>query len=106
MTTVIIYNSKRTGVGVTSHIEYSGKSDIAHGVAATLNLKLIDIRLGQCDPTDLNGFPAKSADGKNSTYLPMDTFPLEGADIPTGFDGWLIMYDELPGASKAVQDAA
>lgn len=83
-----------------------GKSDIAHGVAATLNLKLIDIRLGQCDPTDLNGFPAKSADGKNSTYLPMDTFPLEGADIPTGFDGWLIMYDELPGASKAVQDAA
>lgn len=35
-----------------------GKSDIAHGVAATLNLKLIDIRLGQCDPTDLKKLAA------------------------------------------------
>lgn len=36
----------------------------------------------------------------------MDTFPLEGATIPAGYDGWLIMYDELPGATRAVQDAA
>lgn len=83
-----------------------GKSDLLHAVAEHLNLKVIDIRLGQCDPTDMNGFPAKSACGKYSTYLPMDTFPLEDEPLPAGKDGWLILFDELPGAMKAVQDAA
>lgn len=31
-----------------------GKSDIARKVADHFNLKLIDFRLAQCDPTDLN----------------------------------------------------
>lgn len=35
-----------------------GKSDIARMVAKHMNLKLIDIRLGQCDPTDLKKMAA------------------------------------------------
>ena len=31
-----------------------GKSDLVRQVAATYGLKLIDVRLAQCDPTDLN----------------------------------------------------
>lgn len=31
-----------------------GKSSIGHQIAAEYDLKLIDMRLSQCDPTDLN----------------------------------------------------
>jgi adenylate kinase family enzyme len=31
-----------------------GKSDIANGIADDFNLQLIDLRLSQCDQTDLN----------------------------------------------------
>lgn len=86
-----------------------GKSDIVHKIAKDFNLKLIDIRLSQCDPTDLNGFPAIV--GNKATYTPMDTFPLEGDPLPMGEDGipmngWLIFFDELTSAAPAVQAAA
>ena len=32
----------------------AGKSALIHSVAKHYNLKLIDVRLSQCDPTDLN----------------------------------------------------
>ena len=32
----------------------TGKSQIVHQIAENYNLQLIDIRLSQCDPTDLN----------------------------------------------------
>ena len=31
-----------------------GKSSIVHQIAKQYNLKVIDLRLSQCDPTDLN----------------------------------------------------
>lgn len=31
-----------------------GKSDIVHNIANNYNLELVDIRLSQCDPSDLN----------------------------------------------------
>ena len=34
-----------------------GKSDIVKAIAAAGKMEVIDIRLSQCDPTDLNGFP-------------------------------------------------
>lgn len=81
-----------------------GKSQMAQAVADKFNLKLIDIRLAQCDPTDLNGFP-QIENGKAS-YIPMDTFPLEGDHIPDGYSGWLLLFDELTSAVKATQAAA
>ncbi len=31
-----------------------GKSNIASQVAKSMNLKMVDVRLSQCDPADLN----------------------------------------------------
>ena len=81
-----------------------GKSAIVKGIAKTYGLKVIDLRLSQCDPTDLMGFP--SIQGTRAGYLPMETFPLEGDPIPEGYNGWLLFLDEFNSASTAVQAAA
>lgn len=82
-----------------------GKSDLVRHLAETAKLKVIDIRLSQCDVTDLNGFP--KLDGARASYLPMDIFPLEGdkpeAEYP---NGWLLFLDELNSAPRALQASA
>lgn len=80
-----------------------GKSAIVKDIAKTYGLKVIDLRLSQCDPTDLMGFP--SIQGTRAGYLPMETFPLEGDPIPEGYNGWLLFLDEFTSASTAVQAA-
>jgi hypothetical protein len=81
-----------------------GKSAIVHEVAKQYNLKVIDLRLSQCDPTDLMGFP--NILGSRAGYVPMDTFPIEGDRLPDGYDGWLLFLDEANGAPLAVQAAS
>lgn len=81
-----------------------GKSDVVKQVAKEYNLKVIDVRLAQCDPTDLSGLPT-FVNGR-ATYMPMDTFPLEGDEVPEGYDGWLLFLDELTSANRAVQAAS
>lgn len=81
-----------------------GKSNIVHQIAAEYGLKVIDMRLAQCDPTDLLGFP--TVNGSKASYVPMDTFPVEGDSIPQGYKGWLIFLDEMNSAPMAVQAAA
>ena len=83
-----------------------GKSQIVHQIAEAHGLKLVDMRLSQCDPTDLAGFPQIDAARGKAGYLPMDTFPLEGEAPPTGYNGWLLFFDEANSAPKAVQAAA
>lgn len=80
-----------------------GKSSVAYIIAEHYNLKVIDLRLTQCDPTDLLGFP--NILGKKAGYVPMETFPLEGDPIPEGYSGWLLFLDELSSASLTVQAA-
>jgi hypothetical protein len=82
-----------------------GKSAMLHSVAEELNLKVIDLRLAQCDPTDLLGFPGVDEKTGKATYRPMDTFPLQGDTVPEGYDGWLLLLDEMNGADKDVQKA-
>lgn len=81
-----------------------GKSDVVREIANKYKLKVIDIRLSQCDPTDLSGLP--KLDGNKATYLPFDTFPLEGDPIPEGYQGWLIFMDEINSAPKSLQAVA
>lgn len=81
-----------------------GKSQIVHSIAEDYNLKVIDVRLSQCDPTDLSGFPTVL--GKKAGYLPMDTFPIEGDPLPEGYSGWLLFFDEFNAGAPAVQAAA
>jgi hypothetical protein len=82
-----------------------GKSSIAHKIAKTFNLMLIDLRLSQCDPTDMLGFPTH--DGARMGYAPPKHFPLEGIDsLPKGKDGWLLLLDEFTSAALSTQAAA
>lgn len=82
-----------------------GKSAIVQDIAERYELEVIDLRLSQCDPTDLMGFPRVDENGK-SDYAPMATFPLEDDDIPQGKQGWLLFLDEFNSAALAVQAAA
>lgn len=81
-----------------------GKSAIIHEIAKEKNLKVIDVRLAQCDPTDLLGLPMIGASGK-AGYQPMDTFPLSTDKVPVGYNGWLLFFDEITSAPPSVQSA-
>lgn len=81
-----------------------GKSAIVHSIAKNFQLKLIDIRLSQREPTDILGFP-KIINGR-SGYAPMESFPLEGDPLPEGYKGWLIFLDEITSATQPMQAAA
>ena len=81
-----------------------GKSSIVKEIADTYNLELIDLRLSQCDPTDLQGLPKFEND--KAKFIPFDTFPLEGAPLPEGKNGVLLFLDEFNSASRAVSAAA
>ena len=87
-----------------------GKSQIIYKIAEDYNLKVIDLRLSQCDPTDLSGFPPighniNSAKAK-ADYVPMAHFPIEGDPIPDGYSGWLLFLDEMTSAPPAIQAAS
>lgn len=81
-----------------------GKSQVVHQIAKEFNLKVIDLRLSQCDPTDLAGFP--TIIGGKADYLPMQHFPIEGDAIPEGYAGWVLFLDEMTSAPPAIQAAS
>jgi hypothetical protein len=89
-----------------------GKSALGGDVGENNKLCIIDCRLSQADPTDLNGFPMIITTDKTvnkrlkAGYIPMETFPIEGDEIPEGYTGWLILLDEFNSAPLAVQAAA
>lgn len=83
-----------------------GKSSIAKDIAKKHNLKLIDVRLSQVDPTELNGFPFINEERTKASYVPMKTFPIEGDKIPTNYNGWLLLLDEFNSAPLSTQAAA
>lgn len=98
-------------VGLVPYIRSSpgiGKSDAAKEIAKKLRLKVIDLRLSQCTPEDLQGFPMR--DGNKAVFTPFSLFPLEGEDLPTDehgqMNGWMLLLDELSSANKSVQAAA
>lgn len=81
-----------------------GKSAIVKEIAEEYDLQLIDIRLSQLDPVDLNGFGAVQ-DGI-AKYIPFDTFPLVTTPLPKGKSGWIVFLDEMSSAPPAIQAAA
>lgn len=71
-----------------------GKSALGQLLADRFHLEFIDIRLGQIEPVDLNGFAHKDMDTKTFDYFPWARFPLDDTPLPPGKKGWLIMFDE------------
>jgi len=78
-----------------------GKSEIHKSIAKELNLQIIDHRAAGSDPTDFSGLPGYR-DGK-AYFAPFEElFPLAGAKLPEGKQGWLLLLDEVNSASKMV----
>lgn len=81
-----------------------GKSALYAALAKKFSLKLIDLRLSTLESVDLTGMVDIS--GQKATYKPFDVFPLEKDPIPTGYQGWLVLLDELNSASRDLIAAA
>lgn len=82
-----------------------GKSSIIKAIAAKNNLKLIDLRLSTIDSVDLSGMPMIDKQGQVD-WKPFNVFPLEGSEVPEGYNGFLLFLDEMNSASEAVIAAA
>lgn len=81
-----------------------GKSAIVKQIAKDYKLKLIDLRLSMCDPSDLSGLP-HFENGK-AVFHPYEMFPLKGDPIPEGYNGHLLFLDEFNSAPRSVIAAA
>ena len=83
-----------------------GKSQVTHQVARDANALMIDLRLSQMLSEDMTGLPERDEKRGKAIYLPFDTFPLEGDEIPDGYSGWMLFLDELSSATEEVLAAA
>lgn len=81
-----------------------GKSAFARQIAADLNLKFIDIRLSDMEPSDIVGLPTFT--NGRAHFTPFTTFPIDTDTIPEGYEGWLILCDEFSSGNQSVQAAA
>jgi len=81
-----------------------GKSDIVRSVAEQYRLKVFDMRMSQCEPVDMQGYP-DSKEGRMTFNVP-EYFPLETDPIPDGYDGWLLFLDEFNSGHKQTEAAA
>lgn len=80
------------------------KSALHQSIAKEFGLKVIDYRLSQVEPSDLLGLPMKNARNR-AEYTAFEDFPLEGDEIPAGYNGWMIFFDEMTSGAKMVQAA-
>ena len=95
--------------GVVPYIRGSpalGKSSLAQEIANKFGLLLIDVRLAECDPTEIGGFPYFDEVLGKAKYYPLTTFPTTEDKVPEGYKGWLLMLDEFSSASIATQGAS
>lgn len=101
----LITNSMKAGLTTMMHgAPGIGKSSIVRDIADKYKLEMIDVRLSQCDPVDLLGFPA--IQGDLATYVPMDIFPTTRTVVPKGKNGFLLFLDEINSAPLSVQAAS
>lgn len=80
-----------------------GKSQIIKLIAKEYNLFLVDYRLGDKDPTEVQGYPTLNMDRTRSLSAPPMSIPIETDTVPEGYDGWLLAFDELNVAPQATQ---
>jgi hypothetical protein len=81
-----------------------GKSELVEGIANDLNGLMIDLRLGQMEPTDIRGIPFYNKDIGKMDWAP----PVELPDEETAaqFPIVVLFLDELNSAAPSVQSAA
>lgn len=81
-----------------------GKSEVVAGIAKEMNGLMIDLRLGQMDPTDIRGIPFYNKEiGKMDWAPPVD---LPDAEMASQYPVIVLFMDEMNSAAPAVQAAA
>ena len=61
-----------------------GKSDVVKSIADEFKLKLIDLRVSQCEPVDMKGFPDTKDDPTNSYNETWEVSLKDNEEAPTG----------------------
>jgi hypothetical protein len=81
-----------------------GKSELVEGIASEMNGLMIDMRLGQMEPTDIRGIPFYNKDKGVMDWAP----PVELPDEATAsqYPIVVLFMDELNSAPPSVQSAA
>jgi hypothetical protein len=81
-----------------------GKSELIEGIADEMNALVIDLRLGQMEPTDLRGIPYYNKDNNNMDWAPPVDLPNDA--LADKYDNIVLFLDELTSGAPSVQAAA
>jgi len=81
-----------------------GKSELVEGIARDLGGLMIDLRLGQMEPTDIRGIPFYNKDSGKMDWAPPVELPDE--ELASQYPIVVLFLDELNSAAPSVQSAA
>jgi hypothetical protein len=81
-----------------------GKSELVEGIANELGGLMIDLRLGQMEPTDIRGIPFYNKDIGKMDWAPPVELPDE--EMAKDYPIVILFLDELNSAAPSVQSAA
>ena len=81
-----------------------GKSELVEGITAELGGYMIDLRLGQMEPTDIRGIPYYNKDLGKMDWAPPVELPDE--ELASQYSIVVLFLDELNSAPASVQAAA
>ena len=81
-----------------------GKSELVEGITRELNGYMIDLRLGQMEPTDIRGIPFYNKEIGKMDWAPPVELPDE--EIAKDYPIVVLFLDELNSAAPSVQSAA
>ena len=81
-----------------------GKSELVAGLCEDLGGHMIDMRLGQCEPTDIRGIPFFNKNKEVMDWAPPIELPSE--ELAKKYPIIVLFLDELNSAAPAVQAAA
>jgi len=81
-----------------------GKSELVEGITKELGGLMIDLRLGQMEPTDIRGIPFYNKDKNIMEYAPPGDLP--DAETAAQYPVVVLFLDEMNSAPASVQSAA
>jgi hypothetical protein len=81
-----------------------GKSELVESITDEMGGHMIDLRLGQMDPTDIRGIPFYNKDNGLMDWAPPIDLPSE--ELASQYPVIVLFFDEMNSAAQSVQAAA
>ena len=81
-----------------------GKSELVESIAEEMQGHMIDLRLGQMDPTDIRGIPFYNKEANVMDWAPPIELPTE--ELASKYPVVVLFLDEMNSAAPSVQSAA